>query len=760
MKRKSQTKQDRERRRLPLDFDALFPLVYVVLYAVALFIVYRLYFLVGDTGVESDFYGDMGVAARELWRGNFSVTYYQYKGPVYPFVLTFFFALIGDWYRSGVVLNIVFSAAGIVFLYRLIRAIFNRPVAVFTVVSVSLVFEFFLVAHKASSDMLFFFLFVLVLERIVTDRLSWFRLCGAAIASALAFLTRYSGVFLPVGVVGTLLAINPGTLTIKRRSLFAAVYVIIFLAVCAPWFIANYTETHTMLSTRNLENIVEEFYSERDVPESGFSSMSDVFSHDPIYFITHYLVNIPRHFWKDINGTIGIEAGVLVLLGILRLFVFPPSRRQYSFFLFACLYFLLLCFIFHLRRFSIPLTPAYYVIGFSLLFTSGVAEITGPGRVLRHAFNPQIQRIRVMWSKTLWGNPRSATGSTVGARSRSGGKKRERKRASPDMKTSPVEQTVSTSRFVITVGHGLFFLLIAVLIVFQVKRIAKFERMYYVRRPLFVLPAAQFLRQPAYRLRDGKKPVLMARKPHVAFYADMKFQYYPKFFHSLPDFIAFAMGRDVDYIVYSTIEKEHYPEAEFLVRLDRTPGIEMIYHTEKIYIYRIADWVDMSTGAGLELLEKYKAALREAETAGNVDRIISECYNLSGMYGVNGDWEKMAEYLIRALRAVDALAESSSRTKHTILLKINISEAYFLSGNHQKGIDILEEIIPTIAQHGTREQLTSVHIILSKHYEQLEWWEDAKKHLSIVRDLYVLQGNTAKAEHALKAIERVERRIQ
>lgn len=760
MERKSQTKQVRDCRRPSLDFDALFPLVYAVLYAVALFIVHRLYFPIGDTGVESDFYGDMAVAARELWRGNFSVAYYPYKGPVYPFVLTFFFALIGDWYRSGVVLNIIFAAASVVFLFRLIRAIFNRPVAVFSVVSVSLVFEFFLVAHKASSDMLFFFLFVLVLERIVTDRLSWFRLFGAAIASALAFLTRYSGVFLPVGVVGTLLAINPGDLTIRRRGLFAAVYVVVFLAVCAPWFIANYAETHTILSTRNLENIIEEFYGGQDVPEGGFFSVRDVFSHDPLYFITRYLVNIPGHFWKDINGTIGIEAGVLVLFGILRLFVFPPSRRQYSFLLFAFLYFLLLCFIFHLRRFSIPLTPAYYVIGFSLLFPPGAAEITGPGRVLRHAFNRQIQRIRVTWSKTLRRNPRSSARSTAGSRSSSGRKKRGLKRASPDTRTSPVGRAAATPGFAITVGNALIFILMAVLIVFQVKRIVKFERMYYSRRPMFVLSAAQFLRQHSYTLRDGKRPTLMARKPHIAFYADMKFQYYPKIFHSMPDFVAFAVGRDVDYVVYSTIEKEHYPEAEFLARIDRTPGIELIYQTEKIFMYRIAEWVDMSTGAGRELLEKYKNGLREAENAGNTDRIITECYNLSGMYGVNGDWENMAESLGRALDAVDALADSSSRMKHTILLKINISEAYFLSGDHEEGIDILAEVMPTIEQHGTREQLTSAHIIFSKHYEELERWEDAKKHLSIVHDLYASQGNKDKAELALKAIERVEQRMQ
>ncbi|HUV35708.1 MAG TPA: hypothetical protein VMX58_02085 [Patescibacteria group bacterium] len=30
---------------------------------------------------------------------------------------------------------------------------------------------------------------------------------------------------------------------------------------------------------------------------------------------THYISNIPVHFWRDMSGTLGIASGILVMLG-------------------------------------------------------------------------------------------------------------------------------------------------------------------------------------------------------------------------------------------------------------------------------------------------------------------------------------------------------------------------------------------------------------------------------------------------------------
>lgn len=715
--KQSKLNNDRSRRRVRIPFDIGFPLVYAGLYAVVLVIIQSHFFPIGDTGVETDFYGEMAVAARELWQGEFAVANYPYKGPVYSFVLISFYSLIREWYRSGVVLNIVFAAAGLVVLYRFIHRLFNRPVALFTMISVSLVSEFFLVAHKASSDMLFFFLGILVMERVITERLSWARLCWAGVLSALAFLTRYIGAFLPAATVVTVLLVNPSRITFKRRISYTLLYLCIFAIACAPWFAASYRETGTLLSTRNIENVAREFYGDRDMPEEGFSSLGEVVSNDPPYFVTHYLSNVPGHFWSDMTGTLGIAAGILVMLGLLRLFVVPPSRTQTQFLLFALFYFLPLCAIFHLKRFSIPLVPVYYVLGLSVLFGSTATALTSLGNWLRLAFSPQVRFVRGVWDARIGGG--------------------------------------GSSRHGFSARYAVSAVLIAVLVTLQVARIVRNERTYYARRPLFVLPAARFLKRTPHRTRREGTPILMARKPHIAFYAGLRFQYYPDGFFNSQHFLSFAIGRDVDFIVVGSLEMEHYPDAGYLWNLDVTPGIDKIYETDVIAIYAVDEWLDLRTEAGREQLERYEENLERADSEGDPERVIRECLNLSGMYAMNGEWATKAQYLNRALRAARQLPDSSSRTGYAILLKLNISETYLMVGTHDEGIALLEEYMPAIERQGTPEQLALAHVLISRHHEELGRLNDARRHLSIVLDIYRTQGDTKRAGMVGRAMRRL-----
>lgn len=710
-------KGGRRRRRPRIPFDIGFPVGYAGLYAVVLVTIHALFFPIGDTGVETDFYGEMAVAARELWQGEFAVGNYPYKGPVYSFVLILFYSLIREWYRSGVALNIVFAAAGLVVLYRFIHRLFNRRIALFTMISASLVSELFLVAHKASSDMLFFFLCIIVMERIVTERLSWARLCWAALFSALAFLTRYIGFFLPAAVVVTVLFINPAGIRIKRRVSYTLLYLCVFVVVCAPWFAASRRETGTVLSTRNLENVTREFYGDRDMPEGGFSSLGGVVSSDPLYFVTHYLSNIPGHFWRDMTGTLGMAAGILVILGLLRLLVTPPSRVQTQLLLFALFYFLPLCAVFHLKRFSIPLVPVYYAFAFSVLFGSPAAGYTRFGNWLRFAFSSQVRFVRGIWDARLGGG--------------------------------------ESSRYAFSAGNAVSAALIVVLVVFQVVRVVRYERMYYARRPLFVLPVARFLKRTPFRTRHEGTPVLMARKPHIAFYADVRFQYYPDGFYNSQHFLSFAIERDVDFIVVSPLEMEHYPHAEYLWNLDVTPGIGKIYETDVISIYAVDEWLNLRTEAGREQLERYEENLAIADSKGDPERVIRECLNVSGMYAMNGEWAKKAQYLQRALQAAQQLPDSSSRTDYAILLRFNISEAYLLLGMHEEGIALLDEYMPTIERHGTPEQLAIAHVLISRHHEEIGRMSDARRHLSIVLDIYRSRGDTKRADMVGRAMKRL-----
>ncbi|MBU1071783.1 hypothetical protein KKG45_00900, partial [bacterium] len=125
-------------------FDRYFPLIYAAVYAAVALAVQLAWFPVGDLGVETDFYGDLVIAAQRLWHGEFSVLNYPYKGPLTSFALVGVHAVVsllgGDWYRSGVTLNLICAALFLILLYRLLLRTFNRRVAICATMGVSLAF--------------------------------------------------------------------------------------------------------------------------------------------------------------------------------------------------------------------------------------------------------------------------------------------------------------------------------------------------------------------------------------------------------------------------------------------------------------------------------------------------------------------------------------------------------------------------------------------------------------------------------------------
>lgn len=249
--------------------------LYLTFYLLVTVGIHLAFFPIGDIGVEADFYSELVVAAKQLAAGDFSVEHYPYKGPVYSFALFFVHLFGGDWYLSGILLNALCAAGSLLIIYRLFLRLYDRVIALLTVVFVSLVYEFFILSHKASSDMLFLFLCYMAIYMLCMERFSWMRLVLGSLFSALAFLTRYNGIFLPVAL-SAMLIIHPGTWSKRRRFAAAAVYMFVFLAVCAPWFIKNMQESGRLLASRNVENVAREFYGEdmgRNSRSGGFSSI-------------------------------------------------------------------------------------------------------------------------------------------------------------------------------------------------------------------------------------------------------------------------------------------------------------------------------------------------------------------------------------------------------------------------------------------------------------------------------------------------------
>ncbi|MDD4857751.1 MAG: glycosyltransferase family 39 protein [Candidatus Krumholzibacteria bacterium] len=520
----------------------------ILLYAAAFFLVtlgiHLAYFPIGDIGVESDFYGELVVSAKALVAHHFSVENYPYKGPFYSFALVFVRLFCRDWYLSGVILNGLCAAASLIILFRLLSRMFDRTVALLTTLAVSLGVEYFTLAHKASSDMLFAFLCLCAISFLFREGYSRRNIILGGILSACAFLTRYTGACLPVTMVA-MLVVNPGRWTRRCRSEAALIYFGVFLAACAPWFIMSYRETGNLLATRNIESIVREFYGgdgTEGAPEGGFTSMAQVFTHDPMHFIGHYLLNIPSHFWLDMRGFLGIDAGILVMIGMLRLIVRPPTRMQWAFYIFAISYFLLLCTVFYLSRFSILLSPAYFAVLFSMLLGLGEKRRSAPAR------REQAPRAGAEAARIFGIIPRTFLGAAATA-------------------------------------------VLAVLLLTRITGIVEAEKSYYKLRPLPVIDAARFLKEYVAGENRPGQATIMARKAHIAYYADLAYARYPRQFSVPYGLLRYARNRKIDFLVYGNIERYYFRHREVpegWKALASADGVKTVYSTPSITIYEIS----------------------------------------------------------------------------------------------------------------------------------------------------------------------------
>lgn len=628
------------------SFDLVFPAAYAVVFALLAWSVHSRFFPIGGVGVESDFYSGLVPAAKELWGGSISIARYPYKGPFYSFALVFVHMFGGDWYENGVLLNVLCAAGSLFVLYRLLLRTFGRRVAVVATISTSLVAKFFVHAHKASSDMLFFLLCFLAISLLLMKKRPWLTLAGSGVLSALAFLTRYNGAFLPAVAVVVILFMDPWRWPGRRRVAAAAVYIAAFVLVCAPWLVFNLVETGSLLQTDNLRNVVEEFYRgarAADIPGGGFASVGSMIAHDPAHFVSHYLLNIPRHFWADMLHALGIEAGILVMLGLLRLLFVPPTRRQWALLSFGIGYFLSMCLVFYLPRFGLPIVPMYLAVGFSLL--------VGPHDGRRSRLGEALDR------RLLGGWRRLA------------------------------ESRPKVIRTAIPI-------VIACLFLMQVQWIVRAEMFHYGVRPLFVLPAARFLREHAGgEARAGQK-IVMARKAHIAYYAGTKYHMYPHRLSDGRELIAAAIELGADYVVYSRLEHAYYPDAKWLGGLETEFGVDRIYSENDITIYELAGWLDLESREGVASLEERLARVERYARAGRRDALMRTYAEISLLYSYNRDIEKAGEYLLRSLDVAVGLPEGEDREHGVLVLRnelMRVADAFHRRGRHAEGAALIDE---------------------------------------------------------------------
>ncbi len=725
-------------------FDYLFPLLYIILFALTIGAIFFSSPTIGDLGVESDFYSELVVSAQKLWSGDFAVENYPFKGPVFSFALAFAHSFGGDWYTNNIILNLICASLSLLVIYRLFLRIYNRPVAVSAMILLSLHFEFFYHAHKASSDMLFFLLTFLAINLLVRKQWSAYYICAAGFIGGLAFLTRYNGFFILAAASVILIFINPGNWTRPRRVLASLIFLGAFLLPCIPWFWVNYAATGRILATRNLFNIVQEFYGgaqQEVIPRGGFGSIYHLIAYDPGYFLAHFGKNIFQHLLLDMRETLGLYLGTLFFLGSLRLFIIPPSREKRSFLIFPLFYFLFMCAVFHLPRLSLPIVPAYLAIGVSVLFGAGSADRSRLGKWLEHRFSGPL----------LWINQPIALKKEK-PRKLSRAARRSAARRNNGRQVASVPRTALTSHSRISLILVINILIMTGLIIWELTINVSTERFYNRHKPGYILKTARFLRA---NKDPGSTPVIMTRKAHLAYYSGMRYQNYPQEWSSYHDLIDYALDHQVRYIVYSDIERLHFKADEFMRKMHTNTGIDVFYRDEHALVFSVAEWMYTSRVDSATNHEDLIRMIDEAERSGNPERILYTCKNIAELHLSGGDWNTGAGYYLRGMDMIRNLPDDIVNPVILADFRNHLSQVYLRQAKYREGIDLQQENIDLFTRLGDRGALARSHMLIYRHFEMLEEFDKARSHLQISSDLYLILGN----RNAVRRIDRLMTRL-
>ncbi len=544
----------------------------------------------GDLDLDTDFYGDLVLAAQALVRGHFSVENYPYKGPLYSLVIAAVHAVVGDWYRAAVTTSALGAGAALFAVFRLTRQVFGSWAALGTSVATSLIVDFFVHAHHATTDVLFLALAVGSLALFCGQAPAWRSRGLAGALAGLAFLTRYNGLVLPLAALACDFVVAREDRSRAARTRAAAWFVGAFLLVASPWFVANLHATGRLLPGKNAQNVVAGLFGAvrwSQVHADDEGGIVALLREAPLRAGAQFVRNLVTHFGLDLQQLLEWPLALLALAGAAGLLLRPPNAPMRCILCFAIGHFLAMGLLFYSPRFSFFLAPMYLSAGFSFL--------TG---------SPQRPRFR--WANR-W-RARFLDGATV-------------------------------TRAALVVG-----IVLLGCAAFQIPRMASIEHRLRARQPLYLLAAAEALRTHAGTTAKGDDPpVLMARKGHLAFVAGLKYQPYPiAAAQSLESLIQFARQHGVRYVTYGSPEFDLCPDLRFMAVTDSIPGLDLVYAAARVRIFQLNQAQTAITVSDADQLAMFETNVRIADKRGVPDiqaRALGELAQFQAEHGATADAE-------------------------------------------------------------------------------------------------------------------------
>jgi tetratricopeptide (TPR) repeat protein len=452
--------------------------------------------------------------------------------------------------------------------------------------------------------------------------------------------------------------------------------------------------------------------------------------------------NIFHHLYRDLINTVGMLVGVLAFLGMIRLFVIPPSREQKSFLIYPLLYYLSMCAVFHLPRLSLPIVPAYHVMGLSFLLGSGEQERSRLGRWLADKFSGHL-----LWLEQPVGS-KSKEPEGPGRTARRSASRRAKSRSadSADQPLTAVRSKPSRRRAIII-------LVMIGIVIWETGVIANAERFYRSQQPHYILAVARFLKTAK---DPGSAPVILARKAHIAYYSGMRYKSYPNNLGNLGKFINYALDHEARYIIYSDIERMYFKADGLMKQLPVIEGIDLIYRDAHAMVFSLADWMDGGRVTGDMGNEDFTRLMKEAGSSGDAERILYTSKNIADLHIASGDWDTAAGYFLQGMELIRDFPEDEMN--NTILARFRnyLSHVYWQLGRYREGIQLQQENIALFTKRDDSNALAMSHFLISRHFGNLGEIDNARRQLEISRDLYREMGNRMMFERITQALKQLE----
>ncbi len=369
----------RENKQRVLNFNRIILFVSLA-YFIAVLIFSFAYRKVGNYDIETDFFWDYVLEAKNILRGIINVG--EFRGPGYPAVVALFSIIFGDFFKSGLLISAISSALVIFITFKILKEVFDEKIAFLVSITLPLNPTFLRYSYVCGTDMFFNFL---------VSSSVFFMLIGAlkekpiflfisGLFGGYAYLTRYNGIALVLGLPLAILILNHKNLKkgILKSTLSIGGYAVFLL----PWSIYSYIKRGEFFYNRNYLNIAYEMYAKGKIPWDNFwfeaskeyKSFADVFMRDPALFIERASLNFIEHFFKDLTQLCGWQFTLLFIIGLIFILSQKIDRVKIAYFASSFSFFLVLVFVFYSERFSMYLLPTYLSVSYYIVNWKKLSE--------------------------------------------------------------------------------------------------------------------------------------------------------------------------------------------------------------------------------------------------------------------------------------------------------------------------------------------------------------------------------------------------